>query len=442
MNGTDRWTNDIHQGDAAETLAAMPANSVHCSVTSPPYFDLRDYGVDGQIGLEDSVDEYIEELLAVADELRRVLREDGSWWLNLGDTFKQKSKLLIPHRVAAALRDAGWYVRQDNVWAKTDPVPNPVKDRHAGTKEFVFHLTPAPDYWFDLDAIREAPKPESIERASRGYDDCATTTETEHLPPERSNPSDTHNFDRPIHPNGKNPGDIWEFSTCNFPDAHFAVFPRELPERAIKASCPSKVCADCGTPYERDTEEVPVWERNRSTIEREQLQAALDRFDESDLTEEHLEAARAKGFSDAAYGEQQSGAGRNTDRVEKLAAEAKEVLGGYFREMTMTARKTGDWSQACGCETDQTEAGIVLDPFAGAGTTPLVAKDLGRRFVGIDLNPKFVAMAQHRVLLTVDEPEHLDVIEDDAQTTLLQVDGGRNTRTDSTATDHGGESGD
>jgi DNA modification methylase len=424
--GIERWTNDIHQGDAREKLREMPESSVHSVVTSPPYFDQRDYGTNGQIGLEDSVEEYIEELLTVGEEIRRVLREDGSWWLNIGDTFKQKSKLLVPHRVAAALSDAGWYIRQDNVWAKTDPIPNPVKDRHAETKEFVFHLTAAPTYWFDLDAVRVDPKDESLERAAREYNG-SKQSDTDRYP-DRDGESRLHNFDRPIRPNGKNPGDIWEFSTCNFPDAHFAVFPPALPEPAIKASCPPKVCPNCGTPYERDVEEVPVWERDRSTIEREQLQVALDRFDESELTEEHLKAARAKGFSDAAHGKQQSGAGRNTDRVEKLAEEAKDVLGGYFREMTMTARETGDWQQVCDCDADRHEAGIVLDPFAGAGTTALVAKKLGRRFVGIDLNPDYVAMAQHRVGLTVDEPDRLDLLEDDAQTFLVPATDGGNRR--------------
>jgi len=419
VTGIEDWTGDIHQGDAADLLASMPANSVHCSVTSPPYFDQRDYGVNGQIGLEDTVDQYIEELLAVAQELRCVLRDHGSWWLNLGDTFKQKSKLLIPHRVAAALRDAGWYIRQDNIWAKSDPLPNPVKDRHAETKEYVFHLTPAPNYWFDLDAVRVDPKEASLESAAREYNGSKQRDTERH--PGRDGESGLHNFDRPIHPNGANPGDIWEFSTCNFPDAHFAVFPPELPTGPIKASCPPKVCADCGTPYKRDVEEVPVWKRDRSTIKREQLQAALDRFEESDLTEEHLKAARAKGFSDAAHGKHQSGAGRNTDRVEEMAAEAKDVLGGYFREMTMTARETGDWSKACDCATDRTEAGIVLDPFAGAGTTCLVAKDHGRRFVGIELNTEYVAMAQKRVGVTVDEPERLV---DDDQATLPVADGG------------------
>jgi DNA modification methylase len=416
------WVNSIHQGDAAETLAEMPESSVHCAVTSPPYYQQRDYGAEGQIGLEATLDEYIDSLVEIGDELRRVLREDGNWWLNIGDTYKQKSKLLVPHRVSTALQDAGWYVRQDNVWAKTDPIPNPVRDRHAETKEFVFHLTSSPDYWFDLDSIRVEPADSSLERATREYNG-SKQQDTDRYPG-REKESRLHSFDRAIHPNGKNPGDIWEFSTCNFPDAHFAVYPKELPKDPIKASCPPKVCADCGTPYKRDVEEVPVWERDRSTIEREQLQVALDLYEQSDLTEEHLKAARAKGFSDAAHGKQQTGAGRNTEDVETLAEEAKDVLGGYFREMTMTAREIGDWSQVCDCATDRAEPGIVLDPFCGAGTTPLVSKQLIRRFIGIELKPEYVAMAQHRVGLTVEQPELLDQI-DEAQSTLGALpDGG------------------
>ncbi len=421
-NSIERFVNDVHQGDAVEQLASMPADSVHCVVTSPPYFQQRDYGIDGQIGLEDSLDEFIENIVAVGEELRRVLRDDGSWWLNLGDTFAQKSKLFVPHRVAIALQDAGWVARMDNVWQKTDPIPNPVKDRHSETKEFVFHLTPRTDYWFDLDAIRTAPKPESLDRASRGYNG-SKQRDTDRYP-DRETESRLHNFDRPIHPNGKNPGDIWEFATCNFPEAHFAVFPPELPETPIKGSCPPKTCKVCGTPYDREVEEIPVWERDRSTIDRPQLQRALDRYEKSDLTQEHLEAARAKGFSDAAAGKQQTGAGRNTKDVEQLAQEAKDVLGGYFREITMTAYKTGGWDQACDCPVvgDYTQPGIVLDPFAGAGTTLLVAKNLGRRFVGIELNEEYIAMAQRRVGIDVDQPELL--LQDEDQTTLVQTDGG------------------
>lgn len=439
MSGIDHWTGQVHQGDAAETLGEMPESSVHCVVTSPPYFGLRDYDVEGQIGLEDSIEEFVASIVEVAEEILRVLRPDGSFWLNLGDSFDdRKCKMLAPHRVAIALIDAGWIVRQDNVWAKTDPVPNPVKDRHATTKEYVFHLEPAPDYWFDLDPIRTAPKQESIERSARGFNG-SKLTDTDRYP-DRESEDELHNFDRGVHPAGKNPGDVWRFSTCNYPDAHFAVFPRELPEAPIKASCPPQVCAECGAPYERESEEIPAWERDRSTIDREQLLRALDLFEESDLTEEHLEAVRSFGFSDAGHGQQQSGHGRNEEDVEQLAKEAKDVLGGYFREMTMTVVETKGWRSGCDCETDETAPGIVLDPFAGAGTTLLVGKELGRRFVGIDLNPEYVEMARHRVGLDVEEPaEFLD--DDDQQTLSIATGGGERRCSLSTGTSRSGGDG-
>lgn len=361
-SGITEWVNDIHQGDAAETLAEMPESSVHFAMCSPPYYGLRDYGVDGQIGLEESLDEYIGELVNVAEELRRVLRPDGNWWLNLGDSFagswggqshdsdenpqaghhpdknparkgaiRRKSKMLVPHRVAIALENAGWVVRADCPWVKPNPMPHSVKDRFTEHKEFVFHLTPEPDYWFDLDAVREAHADSTVDR----YKYEAPKGETH--PDYYDAHAQTGGSDGEVslHEGGKNPGDIFEVSTESFPEAHFAVYPSELVEKPLKASCPPTVCAECGAPYERADEQ---------------------------------------------------------------------------------------WSQACDCETDETDPGIALDMFTGAGTTAFVAKRHDRRFVGIELNPEYVAMAQKRVGVTVDEPEHLL---DDGETSLTAfADGG------------------
>jgi len=418
---TEHWINDIHQGDAGDTLSEMPESSVHCVTTSPPYFGLRDYGAEGQIGLEESLDEYIASLLDVADEIQRVLRDDGSWWLNLGDSFgDRKQKLMVPHRVALALEDAGWIVRADAVWSKPNPMPHPVSDRLNETKEYIFHLTPDPDYWFDLDAIREPHKEVSIQRSQR------KDNRHEHSKRQSVASEETLNPGQFVHPNGKNPGDVLEITVKPFSEAHFAVFPPELCETPIKSSCPPKVCAECGTAYERVTEEIPVWELEDP--ERPQLQRALEIVEGSELTKDHLKACRAVGFSDADAGKQQTGAGRNTDETERLAAEAKEILGGYFREFVTAYERTGEWEQACDCPVvgDYTEPGIVLDPFAGSGTTCLVAKRLGRRFVGIDLNPEYVAMAQERVGIDVDEPERLL---GDGETSLkAYTDGGRRTQ--------------
>lgn len=448
------WTNQIHEGNALNLLDELPKSSIHTCVTSPPYWGLRDYGHDDQIGLEPTVEDYVQQLVTIGRKLRRVLRSDGSWWLNLGDSyagsgrgqwdtpsddvkesyvpgqgtfpdreesFTRKTKLLVPHRVAIALIDAGWIVRSDAVWAKSNPMPSSVKDRFNETKEFVFHLTPQPDYWFDLDSVREPHDGGSFDRATNSYQG-AKTWATDHLPG-RSGVGQTHNFDKPLHPNGKNPGDVLDIPVAQCPEAHFATFPEELIETPLKATCPPRICAACGTPYERVTVEKPVTLDMEDEPERPQTRRALELARQAGLTDDHLRACRAVGFSDAGAGKAcQTGAGNNTERVERLAAEAKDVLGGYFREFCGTHSVSEGWTTACECETDETEAGIVLDPFAGMGTTCGVAKRLGRRFIGIELNEEYVALAQRRVGIDVDDPSMLT--DDDQHGLAAFTDGG------------------
>lgn len=435
MTGGD-WLNDIHVGDARDL--PLPDSSIHCVMTSPPYFGQRDYGVDGQIGLEESLGDFVDELVEVGEEIRRVLRPDGNWWLNLGDSFagswgaqsksdeanhrdrdaypgknparngtlRRKSKMLSPHRVAIALQDAGWVVRSDAVWSKPNPMPHSVKDRLHEHKEFVFHLTPEPMYWFDLDAVRESTDtqldPEEYEKhLGESFHDHSN--DEEQRMSQGSKASVTH-------PNGKNPGDILEVTVKQFPEAHFAVYPPELCELPIKSSCPPVVCAGCGRPYERVNEAGDI---RSNPNDRRQKAEAVRLADEHDLTDEHLEAVRRVGFHDDGISNHEHDGGfEKVDReTAELAREVQEALGSYAREFWTVPRESAGWTQACDCETDETEAGIVLDPFAGAGTTCLVAKRLRRRFVGIDLNPDYVALAQRRAGLTVDEPERLDGVE-------------------------------
>ena len=390
MTDIDHWTNDIHTGDAADTLADLPESSVHMVMTSPPYFGLRDYGVDGQIGLENELDEYIEELVNVFREVRRVLRPDGSAWLNLGDTYSggsivrsdsewtepgddgyeeahnattdsngrrsmsplgKKNKMLVPHRVAIALQDDGWIVRNDVTWAKPNPMPSSVKDRLNTTTEQVFHLVPEPDYWYDLDAIREPYSEASKGRYESTFRDDLESQDTQTSPAVGAGNIDPN-------PAGKNPGDVFEVTTKPFPEAHFAVYPPELVEKPLKATCPPTVCAECGSPYERVATETKKIEVGHGGKAKES----------------------------------------NRDR-----SRGDHGKGTFYSEV-----KTGwEWEPTCDCDTDATEPGIALDPFAGAGTTALVAKRHGRRFVGIDLNEEYVAMAQKRLGLTVDNPEYV-----------------------------------
>lgn len=286
----DEWTNQIHHGDVRETLAAMPADSVHCVMTSPPYYGLRDYETDGQLGLEDSLEEYVRTLVTVGDELRRVLRPDGSWWLNLGDSFagsastqrtdtsetnssqhehsatlsspvrpavlRNKSKMLAPHRVAIALQDAGWIIRADCIWKKPNPMPHPVRDRLNEHKEYVFHLVPESEYWFDLDAVRKAHADSSLDRTNYAFNSAGKGSTT--CPREDRTEDVLLTGEQALHSNGKNPGDIFEIAVTAFPDAHFAVFPEALCETPLKATCPPRVCAECGMPYDRQHNKIPV----------------------------------------------------------------------------------------------------------------------------------------------------------------------------------------
>lgn len=254
-------------GDALEVLRQLPDGSADCAVTSPPYFGLRDYGTEGQYGMEDSPAEYIERLRAVFAELRRVLADDGTFWLNIGDSYysgrgnpgpnakdpKQparrgwvrpvdrcgqdwgtpKSLLMIPERLVLALQDDGWTLRNKGVWHKPNATPDPVDDRLSAKWEPFYLLTKNRNYWFDLDSIRE-PHTMKPQRRPNGRPKDSTPRPT----PRQGWPTDAHNEPAADgHPLGKNPGDVWAIGTYPFPHAHFACFPVEFPARCIKAGC-------------------------------------------------------------------------------------------------------------------------------------------------------------------------------------------------------------
>jgi DNA modification methylase len=306
-------TTTILIGDVREQLRTLADNSVHCIVTSPPYWGLRDYGVNGQIGLEASPAEFIAAMVDVFEELRRVLRPDGTCWMNMGDSyatgagkvnsapgggtqgerwsgvrgddkapargpltqpnrmpltgFKPKDLVMMPHRLAIALQDAGWWVRQDIVWSKPNPMPESVRDRCTKSHEYIFLLTKSERYYYDADAITEPVSAGTHARLSqgvqaqigsaranggaktngamkavgrkvhastgvgfgRGYDKVAK-------PRVKNNAS----FDEAmaIMPDRRNKRSVWTITTQGFSEAHFATFPPELPETCIKAGCP------------------------------------------------------------------------------------------------------------------------------------------------------------------------------------------------------------
>lgn len=261
MSGSLR--NTILIGDVRERVRDITPQSVDCVITSPPYFHLRNYRQPKQIGLEQSVDEWVASLRGVLTDVHRALKPSGSVWLNLGDTHSSharegaapKSLLLGPERLALGLIEDGWLIRNKIVWAKRNPLPSSVRDRLSCTWEVIYLLTRSPNYFFDLDAIR-VPHTSADPRARRS---TAVYPPRGHGAPGWASEHDGGNKglaklrNRGVvgHPLGKNPGDVWSMSTASFRGAHFATFPKHLVERPLLASCPERVCAGCGSPWER-----------------------------------------------------------------------------------------------------------------------------------------------------------------------------------------------
>lgn len=220
-------------GDTIEQMRTLPDGSVDCVVTSPPYFGLRDYGNPGQYGLEETPAAYVETMRKVFTEVRRVMADDGTLWLNLGDSYgTDRQLLMLPARVALALQQDGWVLRNEVVWHKTNGMPSSARDRLTNKHEKLFLLTPNSRYHFDLDAIRESHSMKPQRRGSSAdYKAPGGKGRNDGVHVKRSEKgTDGHAL-------GKNPGDVWSITTRPYPAAHFAVFPIDLPIRCIKAGC-------------------------------------------------------------------------------------------------------------------------------------------------------------------------------------------------------------
>ena len=277
----------IHHGDAITVLRTLPEASVDCCVTSPPYFGLRDYGVDGQIGLEKTPTEYIAKLMAVFAEVRRILTSSGTCWINIGDSYandgkwgghtggkhvkvlhcspigrmkrytglKPKDLIGIPWMLAFALRDDGWYLRQDIIWAKPNPMPESVKDRCTKAHEYLFLLSKSPRYFWDTKAMQEpaqyvsanAPgkiKSPYAQNLARRPSESGSSFRRENSKRGVAHVNSSNGTHRPgredVSYNGptRNKRSVWTIATLPTPDAHFATFPIGLAECCILAGCP------------------------------------------------------------------------------------------------------------------------------------------------------------------------------------------------------------
>ncbi|HUI29696.1 MAG TPA: site-specific DNA-methyltransferase [Candidatus Acidoferrales bacterium] len=227
----------VFHGDALEVLRRLPDRIVQCCITSPPYWSMKDYGVPGQIGLEKSPEEYIEKLAYVLHEVRRVMKDDGTLWLNLGDTYcrggkscglRPKELVGIPWRVAFALHKGGWYLRSDIIWHKPDAMPEGVNDRPTRAHEYIFLLTKSRNYYYNPDEIREPHKLVSLKRMTYKYQGYRKAKSLSSLPHYR-------NPDRMCHPLGRNKRSVWTIPKRGFRGNHSATFPHQIPETCIKA---------------------------------------------------------------------------------------------------------------------------------------------------------------------------------------------------------------
>lgn len=370
----------IWQGNVLDTPWPIESGSVQCCVTSPPYWALRNYQADGQIGLEPTPAEFIAKLVTVFREVRRVLRDDGVAFVNIGDSYagsgkgpsnslqrpvsclnnrqlgagaapqewisvpdgpKQKDLCLIPERLAIALQDDGWWVRSRIAWCKKSAMPESVTDRPTSAWEHIWMLAKSEHYYWDAMAVAEPSV--SNHPSGNGYKRPARLSYDGRGQDEQWQPTSTRNL-----------RNWWALGPEPSREQHFACFVSEIPRRAILAgSSEHGACARCGAPRRRVTE-----------------------------TERTFESGWGRsGQTSGGKNARMQGGGATLD----------------IRRGPCVHTTTTGWEPTCNCGVEETRPCLVLDPFMGSGTTALVARQLGRRSVGIELNESYVGIIRRRL---------------------------------------------
>lgn len=457
--------NKIEFGDCREIMSRWKNEGikVQTCVTSPPYFGLRDYGHDGQIGLEKTVDEYVANMVNVFAHVWDILSDDGTVWLNLGDSYynyrpgtgeyakqtisksrqdlpmqcakrslkmeglKNKDLIGIPWRVAFALQEFGWYLRQDIIWHKPNPMPESVTDRCTKSHEYIFLLSKSDKYFFDHVAIKEQGVTPAGTKGAKGSVERQNQFGVNARPPEYK-----------IYDGMRNKRDVWSVNVRPYKGAHFATYPTALIEPCIKAGSPEKICVKCNTPYKRQTK----IERNLTLEEVEQIRnniietnkekkpyAIIDKEFRNQVIEyrnlpNHDELREYLQFNrhlveltideiETAFGTQAphhwfEKGGSYPDKEDWIKLKQMLLLDDkYDTQMTEIFYKSGlkcdnnyldeGLVKQCKCDTNETKSGIVFDPFMGSGTTAQVAKQLGRQYLGCELNPEYEKLQQERI---------------------------------------------
>jgi site-specific DNA-methyltransferase (adenine-specific) len=352
----------IFNGDCIDVLRGMDAENIDMCITSPPYWGLRDYGEDGQLGLEPTYQEYIDKLIAIFDEVKRVLKDTGTCWVNIADSYggcqgrgdgkgneysqkvtqsmniMAKSLIGIPERFAIAMTDAGWIRRNTIIWHKPNCMPSSADDRFTVDFEYLYFFTKKTKYWFEqqfephltpVGPLRDKNK----ELSNEGYPDG-----------DRFSAGLRTGYGE----NGRNKRCVWKIPTQSYSDAHFATYPEELVATPIKAGCPKYICKECGKARDKIMERdnaVPV---------------------------------------------------RDKSKVRHTPAGTHKAIGQKHNEWLSKNPLKDKGYTDCGCNAGF-KGGTVLDPFMGSGTTLKVARELGRKGIGIELNPEYIEMALKRI---------------------------------------------
>jgi DNA modification methylase len=377
--------NKVLQGDALTKLKELPSEYVNCIVTSPPYWGLRDYGVEGQLGLEKTFEEYIDKLCTIFDEAKRVLRKDGTCWVNLGDTYNgnksgntngiykdkidktkswansdsfnkieqnlpSKSLCLIPFRFAIEMVNRGWICRNVIIWHKPNCMPSSAKDRFTVDFEYLFFFVKNKKYWFEQ--VFEPHSPAGIERAK--YPVNKFGGQKNHLGAlGKGAKGGSEVVKVELDPQGRNKRTVWTIPTKPYPEAHFAVYPAELIRTCIKAGCPKYVCKKCGK----------VREKIIDNSERVNTRPGLD------------------------TGNKKSG--KELDPNKELH---KSDLSKYRQQIVYKNKGYTD----CHCNAGF-RPGIVVDPFIGSGTTAEEAIRQGKDYIGIELKEEYIELIKKRL---------------------------------------------
>ena len=408
---------DIKIGDCREVLKTLPDKHFQTCITSPPYYGLRDYGtaswvggsencshigdtlgnnrnfideggrgsnkaslstgdcikcgakrVDSQIGLEETPEQFVESLVNVFREVKRVLKDDGTLWLNLGDSYssggrttttnqsvrgdkdygvtrpppvegiKPKDLFGIPWRVAFALQADGWYLRQDIIWNKPNPMPESVQDRCTKSHEYIFLLSKSPHYYFDNVAIKEETI--TFDNSNRDRD----TTKLNNTPGRTKMAGlKTNQYET------RNKRSVWTVNTKPYKEAHFAVFPTDLIEPCVLAGSSAKICSGCGKSYRREMVTTDVPDR---------------------IVRDHMVGVIPK-----------------RDKPSRMNS----------KDMLPLTKEDNGFVKQCECDTDHTEQDRIIDPFGGSGTTALVADRHNRDATVIELNEEYIEIAKNRL---------------------------------------------